>query len=158
VTTALPLTKAAMMVLVQHSPKAIGFDELCGLAQSRLGALHSASVDDRNALASGLLQGYSVGVVGLHSTPSPFVVDPGAQPEASAVARLQAGRSAEVTNLRHEWITLDDEARRLLPLLTGARSGQEIATLAWPDVPPHAALAKLQQALSGLARQALLVG
>jgi methyltransferase-like protein len=158
VTTALPLTKAAMMVLVQHSPKAIGFDELCGLAQSRLGALHSASIDDRNALASGLLQGYSVGVVGLHSTPSPFVVDPGAQPEASAVARLQADRGAQVTNLRHEWITLDDEARRLLPLLTGAHTEQEIATLAWPDVPPHAALAKLQQALSGLARQALLVG
>src|SRR5437899_4207538 len=80
-TTGVSLTKAAMMVLVQHSPKAIGFEELCGLAQSRLGAPHSASVDDRNALASGLLQAYSAGVVGLHSTPSPFIIDPGAQPE-----------------------------------------------------------------------------
>jgi SAM-dependent methyltransferase len=157
-TTGLPLTKAAMMVLVQHTPKAIGFDELCGLAQSRLGALHSASVNDRNALASELLQCYSVGVVGLHSTPSPFVVEPGAQPEASAVTRLQADRGAQVTNRRHEWVTLDDEARRLLPLLTGARGEQEIAALAWPDLSAHAALAELRRALPGLARQALLVG
>jgi len=42
-------------------------------------------------------------------------------------------------------------------MLTGARGEQEIATLAWPDLRAHAALAKLQLALSGLARQALLV-
>ena len=126
--------------------------------QSRLGALHSASVDDRNALASELLQCYSVGVVGLHSTPSPFVIDPGAQPEVSAMTRLQAGRSAQVTNLRHEWITLDDDARTVLPLLTGDRSRQEIAALAWPEVPAPVALEKLPPVLSRLARQAFLVG
>ena len=156
-TTGVSLTKAAMMVLVQHSPKAIGFEELCGLAQSRLGAPHSAGIDDRNALASGLLQAYSAGVVGLHSTPSPFIIDPGAQPEVSALARLQAGRSTQVTNLRHEWITLDDDARRLLALLNGGRSRQEIASLVWPDVSAQAALEKLPPVLSRLAHQAFLI-
>jgi SAM-dependent methyltransferase len=156
-TTGQPFTKAAMMALVQHAPATIGFDELCGLAQARLGALQAPSTHDRNALASELLQSYAVRVVELHSVPSPFVIAPGARPEASAVTRLQAGRSAQVTNLRHEWITLDDDARRLLPLLTGTHGEQDLAALAWPDVPAHAALEKLRQALSGIARQAFLV-
>jgi DNA-binding SARP family transcriptional activator len=80
------------------------------------------------------------------------------RPVASPVATLLAGRSTQVTNLRHEWITLDDEARRLLPMLTGKRTEQELATLAWPSEPEQAALGKLRQALSRLARQALLVG
>jgi SAM-dependent methyltransferase len=155
-TTGQPLTKAAMMTLAQLAPAAIGFDELCRLAQSRLGPSHAPRDDDRNVLASELLQCYSVNVVELHSVPSPFVAEAGAFPRASAVAILQGARSAQVTNLRHEWITLDDEARRLLPLLTGTRDVQVIAPFAWPELPAHAAQEKLRQALSGLARQALL--
>ena len=156
-TTGRPLTKAAMMTLVQNSPVTIGFDDLCGMARVRLGAHATWSDDDRNALASDLLQSFAAGVVELHSLPSPFVVEPGAQPKASAFARLQAGRGAQVANLRHEWITLDDDARVLLPLLTGSRGAQEIATLAWPGLPALAAHEQLQQALSRLARQALLI-
>jgi SAM-dependent methyltransferase len=152
-----PLTKAAMMALVQHAPAAIPFDELCGMAQARLGIQHAASNDDRNTLASDLLRSFAAGVVELHSMPSLFVVEPGPWPEAGAVARLQAGRSAQVTNLRHEWITLDDEARPLLPLLTGSRSAGEIATQHWPDRPADEAHKKMQEVLSRLARLALLV-
>ena len=156
-TTGRPFTKAAMMALAQDSPAAIGFDALFGLAQARLGARHAAGNDDRNALASDLLQAFAAGVVELHSMPSPFVTQPGTQPQASAVAILQASRGAQVTNLRHDWITIDNETRRLLPMLTGGRSEQELAMLAWPNAPAHEALEKLRQALSRLARQALLV-
>jgi hypothetical protein len=158
VTTRRPLTKAAMMALIHNTPAAIGFDELYGLAQERLGAHHAASGDDRKALASDILQSFAAGVVELHSAPSPFVIAPGMRPVASPVATLLAGRSSQVTNLRHEWITLDDEARRLLPMLTGNRTEQELATVAWPSDPEQVALGKLRQALSRLARQALLVG
>ena len=116
------LTKAAMMALAQNAPRAIGFDELCDLAQARLGMTHAASMGDRNGLASDLLHSFAAGVVELHSTRSPFVTAPGTHPQASAVARLQAGRSAQVTNLRHEWITLDDEMRRVLPLVEDRKS------------------------------------
>jgi hypothetical protein len=146
-----------MMALAQDSPAAIGFDALFGLAQARLGARHAAGNDDRNALASDLLQAFAAGVVELHSMPSRFVTQPGTQPQASAVAILQASRGAQVTNLRHDWITIDNETRRLLPMLTGGRSEQELAMLAWPNAPAHEALEKLGQALSRFARQALLV-
>jgi len=157
-TTGQPLTKAATMALLQKAPAAIGFDELHGLAQGRLGAHRAASDDDRKALASDMLQSFAAGVVELHSIALPFVIEPGARPLASAVAALQAGRGTQVTNLRHESIAIDDEARRLLPMLTGNRTEQELATLAWPGDSELVALGKLRQALSQLARQALLVG
>ena len=146
-----------MMALLQSAPAAIGFDELYGLAQGRLGAHPAASGDDRKALASDMLQSFAAGVVELHSIQLPFVIEPGVRPLASAVATLQAGRGTQVTNLRHESITIDDEARRLLPMLTGSHTEQELATLAWPSDPEQVALEKLRQALSRLARQALLV-
>jgi PKMT, C-terminal winged helix domain len=157
-TTGRPLTKAAMMALQQNVPAAIGFDELCGLAQARLGAHHVASGDDRKALASDMLQCFAAGVVELHSIQLPFVIQAGARPVASAVAALQAGRGTQVTNLRHESIAIDDEARRLLPMLTGHRTEQELATLAWPGEPEQVALGKLRQALLRLGRRALLAG
>jgi len=156
-TTGRPVTKAAMLELVQRSPLTIGFDELCALAHARLGTDDAASMDERNALAFDLLQSFGAGVVELHLLPSPFVIEPGPHPEASAIARLQAARGAQVTNLRHEWITLDEDACRLLALLTGERSRAEIAALVWPGVPAQAALAKLAPALSGLARKAFLI-
>ena len=51
---------------------------------------------------------------------------------------------------------IDNETRRLLPLLAGGHSEQELAMLAWPNVPAHEALEKLRQALSRFGRQALL--
>jgi SAM-dependent methyltransferase len=119
-TTGRPLTKAAMMILSQRAPLALGFDEL-------------------------------------HATPSPFVTAPGARPEASAVARLQAARGEQLTNLRHEWISVDGESRRLLAELTGERSAPEIAARMWPELPAGVAQEKLDHGLAILARQALLV-
>ncbi len=156
-TTGRPLTKAAMIVLSQRAPLAFGFDELCALAQARLGVHQAATVVDRNELASDLLQSFAAGVVELHSIASPFVTETGPRPQASAVARLQAARGAQVTNLRHEWITIDDESRRLLAELTGERSAPEIAARMWPELPVGVAQEKLRQSLAGLARQALLV-
>ncbi|MEO8739184.1 MAG: methyltransferase regulatory domain-containing protein [Casimicrobiaceae bacterium] len=150
-------TKAAMVVLAERSPMACAFDELCALAQARLGGQGSLSREDRDALASDLLQCYAAGVVELQSAASPFVIDPGARPEAGRVARWQAPRNAQVTNLRHEFLTLDEAARRLLVLLDGTRTQNELAALASPDVEPGAASIGLQSTLGRLARQALLV-
>jgi hypothetical protein len=62
-TTQRPLTKAAMMALAHHSPAAIAFDELCVLANARLGARSAVATDEREALASDLLQCFAAGVV-----------------------------------------------------------------------------------------------
>ncbi|HTR59509.1 MAG TPA: class I SAM-dependent methyltransferase [Casimicrobiaceae bacterium] len=156
-TTQRPLTKAAMMALAQNSPAAVPFGELCHLAKARLGAPGPIVAVEMATLASDLLQCFSVGVVELHSMASPFVVEPGDQPRASAFARLHATRGARVTNLRHEAVDLDEDARRLLNLLDGTRSHEKLAALASPAESVAAALAKLRPTLSRLARQALLV-
>jgi SAM-dependent methyltransferase/methyltransferase-like protein len=156
-TTQRPLTKAAMMVLAHNSPAAIAFDELCALASARLGARGALATDERDGLASDLLQCFAAGVVELHSAPSPFVIEAGARPEASALVRLQASRGAPVTNLRHKWVNLNEDVRRLLGILDGSRTQEEIAAIVWPGESTEAALAKLRPALSQIARQAFLV-
>jgi SAM-dependent methyltransferase len=150
-----PLTKAAMMVLIDHSPLAIGFDALHAMVAARLG-MATPPAAGRAELASDLLQSFAAGVVEIHATASPFVVDPGDTPRGSAVARLQATRGTQVTNLCHEWIALDEPARRLLGLLDGRTSRSALAALAWPGTDVAAARTLLDDALSGLARQALL--
>ena len=150
-------TKAAMLVLAERSPRACAFDELCALAQARLGGQGTLSGEDRDALASDLLQCYAAGVVELQFAASPFVIDPGAQPEASRVARWQAPRGTQVTNMRHEFITLDDDARCLIALLDGSRGASELAALAWPGEASGTASDKLRSTLTQFARQALLI-
>jgi methyltransferase-like protein/SAM-dependent methyltransferase len=156
-TTQRPLTKAAMMALAHRSPAAIAFDELCALAHGRLGARGAVATDQRDALASDLMQCFAAGVVELHSAPSPFVIEAGARPEASAVVRLQASRGAQVTNLRHELVNINEDARRLLRMLDGSRTQEEIAAMLWPGESAEAALAKLRPPLTQIARQAFLV-
>jgi len=120
------------------------------LTHARLGTDDAAKEDERNALAFDLLQSFGAGVVELHFLPSAFVIDAGPRPEASASEAWQAGRSAEVTNLRHRVDHFADEARRAAPYANGRsrRAGDSDARMAGParDV----ALAKLQVALSGL--------
>jgi hypothetical protein len=88
---------------------------------------------------------------------APFVLVPGSRPQASALAILQARRGTAVTNLRHELVTISEDARRLLPLLDGVRTRREIASIGWPGEPEPNAAANLERSLANLARQALLV-
>jgi SAM-dependent methyltransferase/methyltransferase-like protein len=157
VTAPRPLTKAAMMALAQNSPAAIAFDDLCAFANRRLGVRGAVPTAERDALASDMLQCFAAGVVELHTAPSPFVIEAGARPEASALVRLQASRGAQVTNLRHESVNLNDDARRMLAMLDGTRTQAEIAAIFWPGESTEAALVKLRPALSQIARQAFLV-
>jgi len=156
-TTTRPLTKAAMMVLVQASPATYGFEELCSLANARLGLAGPVAVDHQRVLASDLLQCFTAGVVELHAVASPFTVEAGAQPEASAVVRLQANRGTRVTSLRHEPIDLTEDAHRLIALLDGTRTPEALAAMVSPGEAAAKALNDLRAALAQLARQALLV-
>ena len=156
-TTQRPLTKAAMMALVQNSPAAVSFTDLCGLANARLGARAPVDPNDMAALASDLLRSYSAGVVELHSAASPFVIEIGDRPRTSAVVRLQALRGTGVTNLRHETVNLNEDARRLVPLLDGTRSHDALAALVFPAGNSETTLGELRSTLAQLAQHALLV-
>jgi len=152
-----PITKAAMGVLAKHWPAPIPFSDLCAMAATRIGL--PGDVDDAQitTLASDLLKSFCAGAVELHALGAAFVIEPGARPLASAVSRLQASRGAFVTNMRHEMVGLDDADVALLPMLDGSRERAALEARAFPGQPAQAASAALDQALTRLARQALLV-
>lgn len=118
-----PLTKAALLHLVDAWPEVVPFGELVRAAQARLGAAGPAGADDIEILGANLLNayGYSDVLVRLHAHALPLVLRPGARPVASRLARLQAPRSRKVTNLHHQRVELADFDRYLLRQLDGSR-------------------------------------
>ena len=151
------VTKAALLALAEAWPLAIAFDELHSSARARLAAPAAAPEIERRQLASDLLQCFAQGVVELHHAPSPFVLDPGERPEASAVARLHAARGTRATSLRHEPGSIDDDTRQLLMLLDGSRTRSEIAQRRWPGLDGTESARALESALAQLGRLAMLV-
>jgi cyclopropane fatty-acyl-phospholipid synthase-like methyltransferase/methyltransferase-like protein len=152
-----PISKAAMAVLAKHWPAPIPFSDLAAMAAARIGL--AGDVDDVQTatLASDLLKSFCAGAAELHALGPAFVIEPGARPQASPVARLQVTRGPYVTNMRHEMVGLDDADRRLLSLLDGSVERTAIASQAFPGQPPKSASTALDEAMARLARQALLV-
>src|SRR5262249_52191192 len=119
---------------------------------------------------------YTANLVELHVHSPSFVVEVGERPVASPLARLQATAGA-ATNLRHERVLLNELERQLLPRLDGRsdrpallkvlnrltedgllavqEAGQPVQDRARAQ---RALSQALDQSLSGLARQAFLVG
>jgi SAM-dependent methyltransferase len=83
-----------------------------------------------------LRDAYVGGVVNLHVHPPAAVTVPGTRPVASVLARWQAGRQEELTNLLHARVRVPDpNARRLLGLLDGSRDPAALVaamTVNWP--------------------------
>lgn len=154
--TALPIAKAAMRFLVDAWPARLPFDELHVAAAALAGLGDAAGAEARGTLATHLLHCFAAGIVELSTEPAPFVVVPGSRPRASPVATLHAMRGTSVPNLRHEWVTVSEEARRLMPLLDGTRTREEIAAAAWPGGLETNSAPSLEHVLAQLARQALL--
>jgi cyclopropane fatty-acyl-phospholipid synthase-like methyltransferase/methyltransferase-like protein len=152
-----PVTKAAMAVLAKHWPAPIPFSDLAAMAATRIGLTGDVDDAQTTTLASDLLKSFCAGAAELHALGPAFVIEPGARPKASPVARLQAARGAHVTNMRHEMVGLDDADRRLLSLLDGSLERTAIAARAFPGQPAKSASEALDDSPARLARQALLV-
>ncbi|NJN84886.1 MAG: hypothetical protein HC802_23085 [Caldilineaceae bacterium] len=139
-TTDHPVTKAAMMILREHWPAAIGLEKLLELARGRLGRRADRQGDRRNrrkqsesernelnrdrlVLADNLLRAfaYSTQLVKLSAFTPNFTTTVSRRPIASPVARTQAVDGAVVTSLQHDRVRLTDVQRVLLPLLDGSR-------------------------------------
>jgi SAM-dependent methyltransferase len=152
-----PIAKAAMGVLAKHWPAPIPFGDLCAMAAAHIDLAGDVDEAQRDILASDILKAFCAGAAELHAMGPAFVIEPGARPMASAVARLQATRGNHVTNMRHEMVALDDNDRRLLQLIDGSSAPKAIAARAFPGHPAAGASAALDETLSRFARQALLV-
>jgi hypothetical protein len=82
-----------------------------------------------------------------HVREADYATEPGKQPRASALARLQARQGADVTSLRHENVRVEEAAaRHLLVLLDGTRDRAAIlAELTEVEMSPDDLEANLRQ-------------
>jgi methyltransferase-like protein/2-polyprenyl-3-methyl-5-hydroxy-6-metoxy-1,4-benzoquinol methylase len=179
-----PLVKAAMTHLAEGWPREVPFEVLRDTARARLDAPIIAdeitAVRDTQRLGECLLTFYtsaSTRLVDFHVYPTPMQLDISERPVASPLARLQAEAGNNVTNLRHELITLEHFNRHVVRHLDGTRDraalldilaelvAKDVLTIRSGDavirdapiVRGHLSTA-LEAQLPRLARLALLVG
>ncbi len=130
-----PISKVALACLAEQWPRALPFEALLTQARARLMA-HAAAAPgqgparaagdgdlDAQVLAANLLTafGYSTNLVELRSHAPTLGLEVGECPVASAVARLQAQVSDQITNLRHERVQVGEFECFLLRYLDGSR-------------------------------------
>jgi SAM-dependent methyltransferase len=127
------LSKAALLLLTQQWPLALPFAQLVAASRARVqedtGAGTDATTWDRDARTLGIemLQCYAAGVVELRVWSPRLGLASSTRPIASPLARLQAMRGDEITNLLQQRVTLGDFDRALLPLLDGTRDRDDLA-------------------------------
>lgn len=132
-----PVTKAAMLYLIDVWPRAVSFNTLLAEARARLNGAASADSApievgaDGQILGANLLKayGYSENLVELHVYAPRLVLEASDRPVASPVARFQAGHGYKITNQRHERVTLDEVSTQLLTYLDGSRDRTALISL-----------------------------
>jgi SAM-dependent methyltransferase len=123
------LSKAALLELGSAWPRALTFRELVENSLARLGTAGDApgnTPDDTDILADTLSRLYSVSVIRAYREPPQLTTNISVRPAASLLARKQAESQADVSTLNHNALRLDDDIRRLLPLVDGSRTVPEL--------------------------------
>jgi methyltransferase-like protein len=128
--TAHPLSKTVLRTLATAWPRYVAFENL----HDRARAAWTQAADEvppaeqtREILGALLLDLYADYFLSLHQYQPTFTTDVSSQPEASAVARLQAKASSIVTNMVHFSVYLRTPAeRRLLRLLDGTHETPDL--------------------------------
>ena len=131
ISTVSAISKVALLELGKSWPLALPFDELLTRSRERLDG-RSARVDvaeDARMLGIEMLQCYAAGVLELRVWSPRLVVSAGERPLATPLARLQAQRGFEVTNLLHKSVTMNAFSRGLLPMLDGVRDRAALLAL-----------------------------
>ncbi len=158
-----PLGQTALLALCEHAPAALSFDELSAQVEQRLGSSRQVGALGEQQLGELLLTLYAGDMVLLHAHRPQIALPPGKQPRARSLTRLQAEAGPEVTDLWHENDRVVDElARRVLCLCDGTRDRTALTRallgVGIGGIPfsPEELGARIEEALNGLARQALL--
>lgn len=180
VTTDRPLIRAALPILFAAYPCTVAYADLLAQARQQVeqaGGSLPPSPQDALELAAGLLNcvmgSNMIDLSAVAQSSSGGVTE---RPEALPAARAFASRFATVANVRHEAVVLNEFERRLLPMVQGQASVEELvsglvqAALAGqfrvesdgqplydPIVLRQVLAEKVAQALERFARQGLLV-
>jgi SAM-dependent methyltransferase len=161
--TDLPIAKAALVELAIRWPGRLPFAELARLAAARLD--REATDDDQEQLRQFLSAVWMAELVALHGDLPRYVATISERPVASPLARIQLRTGPFASTLLHTSMRFDDEpSRRMVQLLDGTRTVDEVAaamTAAFPPdkrPDPAALRSGLERNLERLARGGLLVG
>ena len=128
-TTANPVTKAALMLLAEAAPASLAFGALLKAARERLPVTHRVTIaleQDAFTLGNDLLIAYgAAALVQLYAAsnrvaPATLVRDATMALAAPAYARWQARQSGELTNLNHMRVSVDEPCRQTVLLLDGS--------------------------------------
>jgi len=124
------------------------------------GSIPLENEDVEGDVGESLLLLHLAGSLELLAQPLPCLQTPGARPQASALARVQAGRGDRLLcSLRHTPVEITDAmGLHFITLLDGSRTREELAAAmaAAAGQPVAAAAERLQAGLQGFCRAALL--
>jgi methyltransferase-like protein/cyclopropane fatty-acyl-phospholipid synthase-like methyltransferase len=174
-----PATKEALVVLAEHSPRALSLSELFESVMERLPDRwkRSDAGTQRGLLLADLLSVYGLGAVDLRTWQVPCEAEVSERPRLSPVAAYQVRNGkTTVVDMQHRQTRIGPVARLLAPVLDGthdraalvehamtlARDGDlplrdKEALLARPDEARRTVESVVDQALRNLAKSALLV-
>jgi SAM-dependent methyltransferase len=144
--------------LVREAPRAVAVEEAAQwLAQNAPGDAKAA-----RPVPALLAEASYAGTVDLYTLPPPLAATVSERPVASAIARRQAARQPNLTNLRHEpWRIDDPHALALLVLIDGTRTRDDLAAALagrLPDADKSQAAERTATYLSQFALHGLLAG
>jgi methyltransferase-like protein len=127
-----PIVKAALVVLGEAWPRFLSLEDLCSQARTKLDgeAIANAATraEDRKQVEQALLKFCTIAsnLVEFRLRPLRVTTQPGPKPLARPLARWQAKSGRSATNLRHEFVNLDEFGRQVLPRLDGRHTRPEI--------------------------------
>jgi methyltransferase-like protein/SAM-dependent methyltransferase len=127
-TTNNPFLAAALQILADCFPCSLPFAELwqATLTRVRRDGVPTETDPAPSVLAQPLLQCFLSDMVELHVWEPPLVLQPGPQPLASRLSRLQSKESDGMTSLRHRKMRMEDLDRFVLAHLDGTRDTQAL--------------------------------
>lgn len=115
-----PITKAALRHLDRCRPSPISSDDLFAAAHTASSEAWPADEEAaRQHLQNDLMTLFASGCIEASFQPPPVVIEPGASPLATPLARMQARQDGVATTRRHEQVRLEPLSRGVLAQLDG---------------------------------------
>jgi methyltransferase-like protein/2-polyprenyl-3-methyl-5-hydroxy-6-metoxy-1,4-benzoquinol methylase len=153
-----PASKAALHVLTERWPCAVGAGELIETALQRASPhLDATTVSDtKAAMTEDLFGGVMHGLIDVRTQPPPCTNQPSNTPRAHPLSAYQAERGPLVVNAHHAMHELDPLTREVLTLSDGHRTRDDMVTTLGSRL--EAGRATLDAAITALTRSALLIG
>jgi methyltransferase-like protein/ubiquinone/menaquinone biosynthesis C-methylase UbiE len=127
-----PLIKAAFVILARAWPESISFADLQASVRREVSPnalVVQSSTEyqrDTQTLSQALVHAFISDMVQFRVSPSSFIKTPTATPKACPLARYQANANQQITNREHRMVNMDPISRRLLGLLDGSTSNDEL--------------------------------